>query len=51
VSPGSDSVNITENVRKYAAEQGIEAEKALEQGMREKSAEFQRGGAEVYQKA
>jgi phosphomethylpyrimidine synthase len=44
-------MKITEDVRKYAAEQGIEPEKALEQGLREKSAEFQRGGAEIYQKA
>jgi len=45
------SMKITEDVRKYAAEQGIEAEKALEQGMREKSDEFKRSGAAIYQKA
>jgi phosphomethylpyrimidine synthase len=45
------SMKITEDVRKYAAEQGIAAEKALEQGMREKSEEFRKQGAEIYQKA
>jgi phosphomethylpyrimidine synthase len=44
-------MKITEDVRKYAAEQGIAAEQAVEQGMREKSSEFQRAGAEIYQKA
>jgi phosphomethylpyrimidine synthase len=45
------SMKITEDVRKYATEQGIAAEKALEKGMREKSDEFKRSGAEIYQKA
>ena len=44
-------MKITEDVRKYAAEQGIAEEKAVEQGMREKSDEFKRTGAEIYQKA
>src|SRR5213595_2208100 len=34
------SMKITEDVRKYAEEQGIAAEQALEQGMQQKSAEF-----------
>ncbi len=45
------SMKITEDVRKYAAEQGIAEEEALRKGMKEKSEEFQRGGSEVYQKA
>ncbi len=44
-------MKITEDVRTYAAEQGIAEEMALEQGMKEKSAEFKRTGAEIYQKA
>ena len=42
------SMKITEDVRKYAAEQGMKQEEALEQGMKEKSKEFVRKGAKVY---
>ena len=42
------SMKITEEVREYAARQGVEAEKALEEGMKEKSAEFRQAGAEIY---
>jgi phosphomethylpyrimidine synthase len=45
------SMKITEDVRKYAAEQGIGESEALENGLKEKSAEFARKGAEVYAKA
>jgi len=45
------SMKITEDVRKYAAEQGIEESQALEKGLKEKSAEFVEKGAEVYAKA
>jgi phosphomethylpyrimidine synthase len=45
------SMKITEDVRKYAAEQGIAEEAALAQGMEEKSKEFVSKGAEVYAKA
>ncbi|HEY5770274.1 MAG TPA: phosphomethylpyrimidine synthase ThiC, partial [Terrimicrobium sp.] len=45
------SMKITEDVRKYAAEQGVSEEEAFEQGMAEKSAEFAEKGAELYQKA
>ena len=41
----------TEDVRKYAAEQGIAEEEALKKGMEEKSKEFVNAGAEVYPKA
>ncbi len=44
-------MKITEDFRKYAAEQGIAEEEALKRGMEEKSQEFKRKGAEVYQKA
>jgi phosphomethylpyrimidine synthase len=44
------SMKITEDVRKYAAEQGIAEEEALKQGMEEKSKEFVEKGAEVYAK-
>jgi len=43
--------NITEDVRKYAAEQAISKEEALTRGMEEKSKEFVEAGAEVYAKA
>jgi len=45
------SMKITEDVRKYAAEQGLAEEEALKQGMAEKSKEFVAKGAEVYAKA
>ena len=45
------SMKITEDVRKYAAEQGIAEEEALKKGMEEKSKEFVESGAEVYTKA
>ena len=42
-------MKITEDVRKYAAEQGIAEEKAP--GMEAKSEEFSEKGAELYAKA
>ena len=44
-------MKITEDVRKYAAEQGISENEALGKGLKEKSAEFIEKGAEVYAKA
>jgi phosphomethylpyrimidine synthase len=44
------SMKITEDVRKYAAEQGVAAEEALKQGMEAKSKEFVEKGREVYAK-
>ncbi len=41
----------TEDVRKYAAAQGVAEEEALAKGMEEKSKEFVEKGAEVYAKA
>ena len=42
------SMKISEDVRQYAAEQGIAEEEALAKGMEEKSKEFAEAGAEVY---
>ena len=44
------SMKITEDVRKYAAEQGLAEEEAMRKGMEDKSREFTEGGAEVYAK-
>ena len=44
-------MKITEDVRKYAAEQGIAEEQALKRGMEEKSREFVEKGNEIYAKA
>ncbi len=50
VPSGGNAVNITEDVRKYAAEQAISEEEALQRGTEEKSKEFVDAGAEVYAK-
>ena len=42
------SMKITEDVRKYAAEQGLAEEEALKKGMEEKSKEFAEKGSELY---
>ena len=42
------SMKITEDVRKYAAEQGLADSEALERGMAEKSEEFVAQGSELY---
>ncbi len=44
------SMKITEDVRKYAAEQGVTPEEAIDRGLEEKSREFVDQGAEVYTK-
>ena|SRR5258708_7007998 len=44
------SMKITEDVRKYAAEQGLSESEAIESGMQEKRKEFLEKGAEVYAK-
>jgi phosphomethylpyrimidine synthase len=43
-------MKITEDVRKYAAEQGLAEADVLESGMQEKRKEFLEQGAEVYAK-
>ena len=45
------SMKITQDVRDYAATQGVSAGEALTKGMQEKAKEFVEQGAEVYHKA
>ena len=45
------SMKITQEVRDYAAKQGISEVNALRQGMTEKAIEFVANGAEIYRKA
>jgi len=45
------SMKITEDVRKFAAEQGIAEQEALQKGMEAKSREFTEKGSEIYAKA
>ena len=45
------SMKIREDVRKYAAENAIDEDIAIERGLREKAAEFQHSGAEIYSKS
>jgi len=42
------SMKITQEVREYAATNGVNEDKALAQGMQEKAIEFVRGGARLY---
>jgi phosphomethylpyrimidine synthase len=42
-------MRITEDVRRYAAEQGLSEDAAMRKGLEEKAAEFAKAG-EVYQK-
>jgi phosphomethylpyrimidine synthase len=42
------SMKITQDVREYAASQGIEESKALAAGMSEKAKEFVATGGEIY---
>ena len=45
------SMKITQDVRDYAAQHGVDATAAIETGMAEKSAEFREQGAQVYREA
>jgi phosphomethylpyrimidine synthase len=45
------SMKITQDVRDYAAEHGVDETVALDEGMAEKAAEFRAQGAQVYRKA
>ena len=42
------SMKITEDVRQYAAQQGLSEGEAVERGLKEKSKEFLEKGAEIY---
>ena len=44
------SMKITQDVREYAAKQGVAESEAIERGMQEKAQEFKEQGAEIYQK-
>ena len=44
------SMKITQDVREYAANQGVAEEEALKLGLAQKSAEFKEKGAEIYGK-
>ena len=44
------SMKITEDVRKFAAEQGIDETSVIERGLHEKAKEFKQGGAQIYAK-
>jgi phosphomethylpyrimidine synthase len=43
-------MKITQDVRDYAANQGVSEQEALTKGMEAKAVEFVKKGAEVYQK-
>jgi phosphomethylpyrimidine synthase len=43
------SMKITQDVREYAAQKELDEEAALQEGMKEKAAEFVASGAELYQ--
>ena len=45
------SMKITQDVRDFAAAQGVSEQQALEKGMEQKAVEFVKKGAEIYQKA
>jgi phosphomethylpyrimidine synthase len=45
------SMKITQDVRDYAASQGLREEEALRRGLQAKAVEFVRSGGEVYRKA
>ena len=44
-------IKITEDVRKYAAEQELSEAEALQAGMEQKARDFAEAGAEIYGKA
>jgi phosphomethylpyrimidine synthase len=45
------SMKITQDVREFAAKQGLRDEDALRKGMEAKAVEFVQRGAELYSKA
>ena len=45
------SMKITQEVRDYAAQQGLDASEALAKGLEEKAAEFNESGGQIYRKA
>jgi phosphomethylpyrimidine synthase len=49
--PNFCSMKITQDVRDFAAQQGLSEQEALSKGMEEKAVEFKKTGAEIYHKA
>ena len=49
--PNFCSMKITQDVRAYAQEKGLDSAEAIEKGMAEKAKEFNEKGAEIYQPA
>ncbi len=47
--PNFCSMKITQDVRDYAREKGLDTQEALEKGMDEKAEEFRKKGNELYQ--
>ena len=45
------AMKITQDVREYAKNQGVEVETAFDKGMEEKAREFREAGSKIYQKA
>ena len=45
------SMKITQDVREYAAKEGVSEQEALARGMEQKAVEFVKQGAEIYRKA
>lgn len=41
-------MEITQDVRDYAAQQGITEQDALKQGMKQQAVKFKEGGSEIY---
>jgi len=42
------STKITEDVRKFAAEQGTDEAVAIEEGLKQRATEFTKSGSEIY---
>jgi len=49
--PNFCSMKISQDVRDYAAKEGIGVEVVMEEGMKAKAAEFKKQGSEIYTKA
>ena len=45
------SMEITQQVRDYAAQKELDEKAALEEGMKEKAEEFRKAGGEIYRRA
>ncbi|MDX1519490.1 MAG: phosphomethylpyrimidine synthase ThiC, partial [Gammaproteobacteria bacterium] len=46
--PNFCSMKITQDIREYAGEKGIDESKAIESGLKEKAQEFRQGGGKIY---